>query len=140
MQSQVNFTDTGKCCKELAIQPTVPGAWKVFSEKQSLNRVKFTNNENAFIFLLVCYQFVPKMIYQNIQKKMFYCHLPWKLLLIPEGKVFPSITTVGSMMISRLRPCDPVTSRWPPPPSSFSIISLSCRSRMTSCHSPLSRR
>lgn len=68
------------------------------------------------------------------------CYPPWKLLLIPDGKVFPSITTVGSMMISLLRPCDPVTSRWPPPPSSFSIISLSWRSRKTSCHSPLSRR
>ncbi|TNN58391.1 hypothetical protein EYF80_031402 [Liparis tanakae] len=67
-------------------------------------------------------------------------HLPWKLLLIPEGKVFPSITTVGSMMISRLRPRDPVTSRCPPPPSSRRIISLSCRSRKISCHSPLSRR
>lgn len=154
MQSQVNYIYTGK---ELGIQPIVYPKCMLLGRsflKSSPWTLKLNNNKNAnqklsFSVLLVLAKGVlPEHSVNTLsdsykcyyEDRICYCHLPWKLLLIREGKVFPNITTVGSMMISLLRPCDPVISRWPPPPSSFSIISLSCRSRRTSCHSPLSRR
>lgn len=132
------------------------GVWKVFSEKNPLmHRKKLTTNENTckwknkteknLLWWVSCRLTNRKfknlaLIDTLLLSEMCCYHLPWKLLLISDGKVFPRITTLGSITISRLRPLDPVTSRCPPPPSSRSVISLSCRSRRTSCHSPLSRR